>query len=238
MSAYYYSLIFMKSTLLAIDTSTDACSVALLHNGTIHSDHQLLPREHTQNILPMVESLLAKQGVAVSQLDGLVVGAGPGSFTGLRIAFGVVQGLAFAINKPVAAVSTLTALAIRTRMLSAHDSGELIATVDARMNELYWAKYRYSETAFELLSEPSVSKPADVNIENIQAMSGTGLVYRDQFSAAVDDVEFFPEERPRAEDMLTFIQEFPEQVLWQSADQVEPLYVRNDVAKKKADQKK
>ncbi|MFC3150479.1 tRNA (adenosine(37)-N6)-threonylcarbamoyltransferase complex dimerization subunit type 1 TsaB [Litoribrevibacter euphylliae] len=232
----------MKSTLLAIDTSTDACSVALLHNGEIFSDHQLLPREHTQNILPMVEAILSNNSVAMVDVDGLVVGAGPGSFTGLRIAFGVVQGFAFAVEKPVAAISTLTALAARAKLLLSTEQlqkdGDVIATVDARMNETYWARYRCSEGSLQMLESPKVSGPASIDLSDAKAVIGTGLVYQDQMLGITEETALFSEERPRAEDMLRYIQAYPEQVSWQSADQVEPLYVRNDVAKKKAEQQK
>lgn len=232
----------MKSTLLAIDTSTDACSVALLRDGRIFSDHQLLPREHTQNILPMVEAMLLNHSVAMSDVDGLVVGAGPGSFTGLRIAFGVVQGLAFAVGKPVAAISTLTALAMRARSLLSDEQvaegGNVITTVDARMNETYWAKYHYSQDDLKIIEAPKVSAPAAIDISGVNCLIGTGLVYQDQMTSLTNDAVLFSEERPRAEDMLHFALAYPEAVEWQSADQVEPLYVRNDVAKKKAEQKK
>jgi tRNA threonylcarbamoyladenosine biosynthesis protein TsaB len=228
----------MKSTLLAIDTSTDACSVALLHNGCLFSNHQLLPREHTQNILPMVEALLSEHKITMEMLDGFVVGAGPGSFTGLRIAFGVIQGLAFAADKPVATVSTLTALAVRTRDLSSVSQGEMITTVDARMNELYWARYRFTENALTLVTAPGVSKPADIELADVDVLSGTGLVYQDQLQGLQANTELFASERPRAVDMLEYVRDYPEQVQWQPASLIEPLYVRNDVAKKKADQQK
>jgi tRNA threonylcarbamoyladenosine biosynthesis protein TsaB len=239
----------MKSTLLAVDTSTDACSLALLKDGQIHSDHRHLPREHTQNILPMVEAMVNNHGIALSDLDGLIVGAGPGSFTGLRIAFGVVQGLAFAVDKPVAAVSTLSALAIRAERLVKEaglvNSGrqtqlEILATVDARMNELYWAKYELTTEGLSALTDASVSSADSINTENLLCAIGTGLVYQNQLpvSDALNSALIYAEERPRAEDLIRFALEYSKDVLWQRADEIEPLYVRNDVAKKKQEQKK
>ena len=230
-----------KSTLLALDTSTDACSVALLVDGEIISDHRLLPREHTQNILPMVEGILSDNNVQMSQLDGLIVGAGPGSFTGLRIAFGVVQGLAFALDKPVAVVSTLAALAVRAKSLVDSEgtdlNGDIIATVDARMNELYWGRYSVLAEGVNEVTQAQVSNASDIDFQGVGAIIGTGLVYQDQMRLSQDQLMLLGDERPRAADMLQLCVLAPDSINWTTADLIEPLYVRNDVAKKKADQK-
>ncbi|MCP4407178.1 MAG: tRNA (adenosine(37)-N6)-threonylcarbamoyltransferase complex dimerization subunit type 1 TsaB, partial [Gammaproteobacteria bacterium] len=96
--------------LLAIETATEACSASLLIDGAIINRYKLAPRRHTQLILPMCEALTAEAGVVLSQLDAVAFGCGPGSFTGVRIAAGVVQGIAFAWALPVMPVSTLAAL--------------------------------------------------------------------------------------------------------------------------------
>src|SRR5512146_2675208 len=97
--------------LIAIETSTEACSAALLINGAMSDRYQLAPREHTALLLPMVDELLADAGLERSQLEAVAFGRGPGGFTGVRIATGVAQGIGFALNIPVTPVSTLAALA-------------------------------------------------------------------------------------------------------------------------------
>ncbi len=226
----------MKSCVLAVDTSTDACSVALLHDGNVYSSHELMPREHTLNILPMVEALLAENGVAVSQVEGFIVGAGPGSFTGLRIAFGVVQGLAFACNKPVAVISTLSALAYQAVQLSELKEGSMLTTIDARMKELYWSRFEVRNGSVRILEGPFVSSAQSIDVADVSVVIGTGLVYKEEMKALKKDTLLYPEERPSAEAMIQYASLHTD-VVWQSADQVEPVYVRNNVAKKKLDQK-
>ena len=97
--------------ILALDTSTEAGSVAIWQNGTVLDDFQLLPRQQAQALLPQIKGLLDKAGVGLSQIDALAFGRGPGSFTGLRIAAASIQGLALALDKPVIPVSTLEAMA-------------------------------------------------------------------------------------------------------------------------------
>jgi tRNA threonylcarbamoyladenosine biosynthesis protein TsaB len=223
----------MKS-LLALDTSTDACSVCLqlADSETFVDNHKVLPREHTQNILPMVDDVLQQGAVSLDTLDGFVVGAGPGSFTGLRIAFGVIQGLAFAVSKPVAMVSTLAAMA--QQMASCGETGTVLVVLDARMSEVYWAKYQITENA-ELIEIESaqVSKFSDISLDGLSAIAGSGLVYLDYELS----IKQFPELMPTARSMLELVSNNPSLVSWTEADKVEPLYVRNNVAKKKAQQK-
>ena len=96
------------TTLLALDTATEACSVALLHEGRVLSRYEVIPRLHAQRVLPMVRELLAEAGIALSALDAIAFGRGPGAFTGVRIAVGVVQGLAFALERPVLPIAPMT----------------------------------------------------------------------------------------------------------------------------------
>ncbi len=134
--------------LLAIETATEACSAALLIDGEIRLRYQVKARGHSELILGMMEDLLAEASLKPSQLDAMAFGRGPGSFTGVRIATGVIQGAAFGADLPVVPVSTLAALAQR----AFREKGErqLLTAFDARMGELYWAAYRVGET--ELVS--------------------------------------------------------------------------------------
>ena len=97
----------MTATLLALDTATEACSAALLHDGRVYQRAQVAPRLHAQLLLPMIEEILGEAGITLGQVDALVFGRGPGAFTGVRVATGMVQGLAFAADKPVIGIGQI-----------------------------------------------------------------------------------------------------------------------------------
>ena len=118
------------STLLALDTATEACSVALLHDGKVTSHYEVIPRLHAQKLLPMIQQLLADAGTTLQAVDAIAFGRGPGAFTGVRIAIGVVQGLAFALDRPVLPVSNLAVLA--QRAYREHGVSQVAAAIDAR----------------------------------------------------------------------------------------------------------
>lgn len=141
------------TTLLAMDTSSDSCSVALWHQGQLWQDAQLVPRGHTRLLMPMTRELLARAGVPLSALDGVAFGAGPGSFTGLRITLGVVQGLAWGLERPVIPVSCLAATAAQAWRL--HQASRVAVAFDARMDQVYWGCFRCGKgDDGELRAEP------------------------------------------------------------------------------------
>lgn len=123
-------------TLLAFELATEACSVALWHDGRLLVRHAIAPRRQAELALPWAEALLAEAGVAKSQLDALAVGVGPGAFTGVRLAIGLVQGIALGLDRPVLPVSTLAALAEPFLC-----EGGVLAAIDARMGELYLGEF-------------------------------------------------------------------------------------------------
>lgn len=163
--------------LLAIETSTAQASVALSYEGQIQSLEKFAQREHTQFLLPMVQTLLAEASLSVADLDGIVFGRGPGSFTGLRIACSLAKGLAFAQDLPLYPVSSLAAIAFKVfqergsypcfaEKEKSQDLAQrsipltsVLSLVDARMGELYWAYFR---SPFSVEVEERVSKPADL----------------------------------------------------------------------------
>lgn len=143
--------------ILAVDTATEACSAALYINGELFECYQLAPREHTQLILQMVEQLLEQQQLTLKQLDALAFGRGPGSFTGVRIATGVVHGLAFASDLPVVPVSTLAAIAQYAYQQSGQ--AQVLAGIDARMGGIYWGAYALGDDGLMQLQAQSRSRP-------------------------------------------------------------------------------
>ena len=128
----------MKNIILALDTATEACSVALLHQDRITFEDELSPRTHTQRILPMVDGLLKNANLSIKEVDYLAFGRGPGSFTGVRVGVGVAQGLALGAELKVVPISNLTTMA--EQAYQELGATEVIALIDARMNEVYFSQ--------------------------------------------------------------------------------------------------
>lgn len=157
--------------LLGIETSTEACSAGLWLDGEIRERFELAPRRHAELILPMVEELLSAAGLRLSDLDALAFGRGPGAFTGVRIATGIIQGLALASELPVVAVSTLAALA----QPLAERHPRVLAALDARMGEVYWAACQSdSQGCMRIVAEECVCPPAEVPIPDTGNWQGAG----------------------------------------------------------------
>ena len=166
--------------ILALDTSGTSCSVALWSDtGLLIGKEELAERQHTQRLLPMVKELLLEADVNMSSLDAIAYGRGPGSFTGIRIAAGVAQGLAFGIDCKVIPISTLAALALRYHQRSDTPNLSYACSLDARMGEVYWGEYIIDETHPELaLSQVAerVCSPEQVKLINsVYAACGSGM---------------------------------------------------------------
>ncbi|AKH38798.1 MULTISPECIES: tRNA (adenosine(37)-N6)-threonylcarbamoyltransferase complex dimerization subunit type 1 TsaB [Nitrosomonas] len=142
--------------ILALDTSTEYCSLALWLDGNVLCKEVLAGQKHTELLLPMLQAMLAESGLALTQLDGFAFGAGPGSFTGLRIACGIVQGLAFATDLPVIGISTLEALAQRI------GANHVMAALDARMGEIYYAAYTQTTDGWSIIQAPILCLPQHI----------------------------------------------------------------------------
>lgn len=228
----------MRVKILAVDTSTEACSAALLSDGEVTERFQLAPREHAALILPMVESLLAEAGLALGRLDALAFGRGPGAFTGVRIGTGVVQGLAFGAELPVVPVSSLAAIAQGTwRELGAE---RVLAAIDARIQEVYWGTYRRGDSGvMELSGQELVCRPGEVPVPADGGWFGAGTgwgAYGDELrarvGAALDRCE--AERFPHAADIAVLAVEGLRRGLAVPAEQALPVYLRDEVAWKKA----
>ncbi|MBN4063602.1 tRNA (adenosine(37)-N6)-threonylcarbamoyltransferase complex dimerization subunit type 1 TsaB [Cardiobacterium sp. AH-315-I02] len=231
--------------ILAIDTATEACSAALYINGELKSVYQLAPREHSRLILKMIDGLLAEAELTVSQLDAIAFGRGPGSFMGLRIAAGVVQGIAFAHDIPVIAISTLKTIAQRAFEQTKHN--HILVAIDARMDEVYWAVYSKdlksgNEQQWQLTGEEQVVSPDKIQLPEELTQpgktwigAGTGWAnYADRLLA--DNVltlqEMLPDCLPSAEAIATLAVNEYNAGNTIIAAQAIPVYLRNDVAKK------
>ena len=159
--------------LLAIETATEACSAALYVDAEITDRYAVEPRGHSELILSMMDKLLAESGMALSQLDALAFGRGPGSFTGVRIATGVIQGVALGAGLPVVPVSTLAALAQGYHAKTA--ATRILPAFDARVKEVYWAAYRVGGTGLvELVEKEQVCTPDAVSIPEGEDWHGVG----------------------------------------------------------------
>ncbi len=219
--------------LLAIDTSTEACSAALTINGEISSRYKHAPRGHAELILPMIDELLADADISLSQLDGLGFGRGPGAFTGVRIATSVIQGLALAADLPVAPVSSLATLAQGAK----DKSSILFAAIDARMHEIYYATYKVNPHGIvDLVNDESVTKPDNITIQINANYFGVGSgwnTYHEILSSIFGDqlTGYDGERFPNAIDTIVLAEKVFENNQAVSAEQALPVYLRDKVTK-------
>ena len=225
---------------LAIDTATEACSAALMINGDIIERFKIAPREHGELILPMIDELLLQAGITLQQLDGIAFGCGPGSFTGVRMATGVVQGLAFSNDLPVAPVSTLKALAQQAINLST-EGHPVYAALDARMGEVYWCEYKVINGELSACSAEQVIAANKIKVAGGQKAIGIGHgwdTYRDELTDVVKATELtiLSNALPRAREIVQLGTEMLKSKQTVAAENAMPVYLRDNVAKKKAQQ--
>jgi len=218
--------------ILALDSSTEACSVALLSDQDVTEKFEVIGRGHAEHLLPMIENLLNETGAALDDIELFAYGAGPGSFTGLRIGAAMMQGLALARECKLVAVSSLAALA-------SQQQGQVLSVIDARMEQVYYGLYRVGDNvAPELQGEVAVSSPEGILLPE-QAniiVAGTGWDrYKDEFCqmqterrniTGIDNVH------PHAADVARLA--LYESVRGKETDPADalPQYVRDKVAKK------
>ncbi|MGL4726050.1 MAG: tRNA (adenosine(37)-N6)-threonylcarbamoyltransferase complex dimerization subunit type 1 TsaB [Scandinavium sp.] len=224
--------------ILAIDTATEACSAALWNDGAISAHFELCPREHTQRILPLVQDTLTETGVMLTELDALAFGRGPGSFTGVRIGIGIAQGLALGANLPMIGVSTLATMA--QGAFRKTGATRVLAAIDARMGEVYWAEYQRDEQGiWQGEATEAVLKPEAVNARLKQlsgewATVGTGWaawpdMAADSAVTLIDGDVLLP----AAQDMLPLAVHQLSLGHTVAVEHAEPVYLRNEVAWKK-----
>ncbi|MCO4836594.1 MAG: tRNA (adenosine(37)-N6)-threonylcarbamoyltransferase complex dimerization subunit type 1 TsaB [Oceanospirillaceae bacterium] len=196
------------ASILALDTSGHSCSVALWSDtGVLIGQEELAQRQHTKRILPMVKELLLETGVKMSSLDAIAYGRGPGSFTGIRIAAGVAQGLAFGIGCKVLPISTLAALALRAHAHSSVAGLSYACSLDARMGEVYWGEYvideNHPDLAVAQIAE-RVCSPLQVEVMNSHYVAcGSGMSVTNMPQNIITDAQSVrPELEPRALEMV------------------------------------
>ncbi|AEW44507.1 putative glycoprotein endopeptidase, M22 peptidase-like protein [Serratia symbiotica str. 'Cinara cedri'] len=236
---YSHQRYVMSSTrILAIDTSTDACSVAIWNEGKIQTLSELRPREHTQLILPMVQQVLVDSGLLLNQLDVLAFSRGPGSFTGIRIGIGVAQGLALGVNLPILGISTLQIMAQGAWRVSRAE--RVLVAIDARMRELYWAQFERQKNGYwyELKGEMVLSYAQALDcvhgLYGDWTYVGTGWQkYPDLISESAVNIVDGQLLFPQAEDILPLALLAWQQGLALAVENAKPTYLRHSVAWKK-----
>ncbi|MSQ69082.1 MAG: tRNA (adenosine(37)-N6)-threonylcarbamoyltransferase complex dimerization subunit type 1 TsaB [Gammaproteobacteria bacterium] len=214
---------------LALESATDACSVALFVEGEILQRYALAPQRHTQLMLPMVSELCAVAGLGLGTLDAIAVGVGPGAFAGVRIASALAQGLALAHGLPVAPISTLAALALGGARL--HGERVWLVALDARRQELYWAHYAVDPalTSATLLRAEQVGPPAAVVAPPTArwGIAGTGAaIYRAHRAADAPAGEWGDPQWPQAQDVARLGATAVRQGQLQAPDLLVPVYLR------------
>jgi tRNA threonylcarbamoyladenosine biosynthesis protein TsaB len=193
----------MMTTILSLETATNACSAAIVHQGVVTSRFEIAPREHSHLILQMIDALRSEANIAISDLDAITFGCGPGSFMGVRLAIGIAQGLAFAANCPVIPLSTLQCLA-QTAFIQTKASTVLVGW-DARMQDVYWGLYAESNGLMQPRMKDTLAKPNTVTVnESVTAIGNAWSVYQDQLNPALSNqcIATFPDIYPDAAALL------------------------------------
>jgi len=227
------------TTILAIDTATEACSVALYQEGQYSELYEVVPRMHSQRLLPMLRELLSSGDLRSQGIEAIAYGCGPGSFTGLRIAASAVQGLAYANGLPAIPVSTLACQAQTALRHGCVNPGEyVLSALDARINEIYWSLFRVEDSIVRHCEGPVVCAPAQIEIgEEVAEISGvgSGFGYRDDMPDAVTArlKSVAGEVLPSARDMIPLALEMFARGETRAAAEVLPVYVREEVSWKK-----
>jgi len=225
----------MTYNLLALDASTEALSIAIQFNGQIVKHFEVCPQQHSQKVLPLVSELLDKAGCKLQDLDGIVFGRGPGSFTGVRISVAIAQGLAYGANLPLVGVSTLQAMA--QQAIDEKQVESVVTGIDARMGEIYFAHYRKSGKGLAELSideSEVVCAPTDLP-ESIKSLTAVGSAWEPYAEQAADlNLDVISEiTLPDAAYMLKIAEvEFEKGNTVKAAD-AQPHYVRDTVTWKK-----
>jgi tRNA threonylcarbamoyladenosine biosynthesis protein TsaB len=221
--------------LLALDTATEQCSAALWLDGTVRARESARSHSHSELILPMIGQLLDEAGVQLAQLDAIAFGRGPGGFTGVRLAAGVAQGLAFAAQLPLLPISDLRAIAAQA-LLPAQGPRCALICQDARMDEVYWGCYELRGEQLQALAAEAVAAPGAVALpsawDGAQVVgAGSGFdAYAMQLAAVTSRLSaVYPQLRPRAREIVLLAAQDGLKCAI-AAEHAQPVYLRDNVA--------
>ena len=228
------------TSLLAIDTSSAWCSVALsLNNAAPLVRHQKVSAGASQLLLPWVQELLSEASIELSSLDAIAIGNGPGAFTGVRLGVATAQGLAIAAKLPVLPVSSLDAIAsqlVQTPAFITSKAQSFVIAVDARMGEVYWANYHVSPNSFPRRSgDIHLTPPEGIELSKVEFIAGSAIAeFGDRVFASLSSpmphTHCDSDIGVNALGVLACAQEMWRMGLQQDVHLLEPLYVRNKVA--------
>lgn len=217
--------------ILALDTSTEYCSAAVWRDGAVVERDVHAGQRHSELLLGMVDEVLAESGIALAAVDAIAYGAGPGTFTGLRIGCGVAQGLAFAAHRPVVGIGTLLALAVGS------GAPRVVCCLDARMQQVYHAAYECSGGQWRAVHGPALHAPDRVPAVAGQGWAGCGsgfLAYRDALAQRYGDqlAQILPDAHPRARHVAELAVAAYRGGEATAPEHAAPYYVRDKVALK------
>ena len=220
------------TTILAVDTSTEACSVALQIGDKTIAKFADEPRSHSRLLMPMVQQVLAEAEIKVNQLDAIGVSMGPGSFTGLRIGFAAVQGMAYGADIPVAPVSTLELMIATYVRQESAQAGEIIALLDARMSEFNLGRYQLDDNKQIVALEADQLMTAEQVIELLKANNPKAIIGDggNLFELVPQFAERFTQIYPNAVDILPIAQQQLSDGLAVNIETVDLVYLRGTEA--------
>jgi tRNA threonylcarbamoyladenosine biosynthesis protein TsaB len=225
--------------ILALDTCTESCSAALLYQGELFDRVEITQRGHSELILGMMDELFEQAGANIAEVEVLAFGRGPGSFTGVRVGVGVAQGIAFARDIPVIPISSLAATA--QAAVDLFDVDSIAVAMDARMGEIYCASYHVVNGLVHLLDDEKVCPPEAFKPVSEQSWLGIGTGWAEYQSTLKENFvdhlkEVSTQHFPQASNIIKLAQVEIEAGRLLPAEQALPVYLRNNVAKKKGEQ--
>ncbi len=221
-------------TILALDTCTESCSVALVHGGKVYAEQADAPREHSQRLLPMVDNVLNSANISLKEVALIAYGRGPGSFTGIRICTSMTQGLALGQDLPVVGISTLQAMA--QEAMEHHGVTQVVAAIDARMGEVYWGEYTLVDGIATLVGSEQVCAPENVarQLDYQQAVIACGTGFDAYPQLLVENMTLSSEVKfPQAKAMLPLAVIAHQNGESTDVEGLKPVYLRDTVTWKK-----